>query len=146
MFEEETKPRKKILIVDDDPVVRVIMDEYLSASGYDVQTVSGGTECLSKLAVLKRIEGRLPDVIVLDLLMPDLNGMEVLKNIRNDEAISALPVVMLSANSEMLNHVKSHTVRADSYVQKPFEINQILKAIEEVDEHQDGQEKASELG
>jgi len=116
---------KKVMIVDDDPVVRILISEYLGEHGYEVFVAKGGQECLENL------EKNMPDVLVLDLLMPDMNGMQVLQNIRKNPQTAGLHVVMLSANNEILSIAANQTCKADSYIQKPFELQKVVQTIEE---------------
>jgi DNA-binding response OmpR family regulator len=115
---------KKILIVDDDPVIRVLIEEYLTNQGYDVRVVADGIECLSE------IPGFDPDLVVLDLIMPRMNGVEVLKNLRSNPDTSRLPVLMLSANTDTEAVTDSHHVNANRYLQKPFNLREVLDAVE----------------
>jgi CheY-like chemotaxis protein len=81
---------KKILIIEDDPVTRTIYDHFLKTHGYATVTAKDGTEGLEQLAAIS------PDAIVLDLMMPKLSGVEVLKRLRVQDAYRNLPVIVLS--------------------------------------------------
>ena len=117
---------QKVLVVDDDPVVRILVSEFLSAQGYEVNAVSSGEACLSQLPAVA------PDVLVLDLLMPEMTGIDVLKRLRTDPKTATLPIVMMSSDTESESLVTSHQVTADVYVQKPFGMKEILHAVENV--------------
>jgi len=118
------RQQTKVMIVDDDPVVRILISEYLGSHGYKVLIAEGGQECLDNL------KKDLPDIIVLDLLMPDMNGMQVLKSIRENPRTAGMHVVMLSANSEILSIAAGQDFQADSYIQKPFELSKVIQTIE----------------
>ncbi len=117
---------KKVLIVDDDPVVRILASEFLGSRGYDVETLDNGTECLAKL------NKEQPDVLVLDMLMPDLTGIDVLKQLKDNPQTSKIPIVMLSADTDSEAVLQNADVSADCYVRKPFSVSEIVQAMEEV--------------
>ncbi len=117
---------KKILVVDDDPVVRLLITEFLSAQGYEVLTVESGSECIDTISFKK------PDVVVLDLLMPEMNGIEVLKRLRGNPSTAAVPIVMMSSDFDTESITNSYNLSADGYVQKPFGMRDILSAVEDV--------------
>ena len=116
---------KKVLIVDDDPVIRMLVSEILESFGHSVTTLESGSSCLSSL------KQDLPDVLILDLQMPDMTGLEVLKQLKADSRTSSVPVIMLSANSDSENLSKDE-IRADQYLQKPFNLSEFKKALEQV--------------
>lgn len=118
---------KRVLVVDDDPVVRLLVNEFLSAQGYEVQTVESGSECLNQVTEKK------PDFVVLDLLMPEMNGIEVLKKLRSNPNTSEVPIVMMSSDFDSEAIANSYNVSADGYVQKPFGMRDILSALKEVE-------------
>ncbi len=113
---------KKILIVDDDPVIRMLVTDIVSSFGHSVESSENGKDCLVRLT-----EG-LPDIIFLDLQMPGMNGMEVLKQIRNDARTASVPVVMLSANSEVQS-LGASDCQPDFYISKPFALADFLKVL-----------------
>jgi CheY-like chemotaxis protein len=117
---------KKVLVVDDDPVVRLLVNEFLSSQGYEVLTVESGTECMNAVTDKK------PDVVVLDLLMPEMNGIEVLKRLRDNPNTASLPIVMMSSDFDTRDITSSYNLSADGYVQKPFGMRDILSAVKEV--------------
>lgn len=114
---------KKVLIVDDDPVIRMLVSEIVESFGHTVTSLENGADCLSQL------KQDVPDVLILDLQMPDMTGLEVLKQLKLDSRTSAVPVIMLSANSDSENLSKGE-VKADQYLQKPFNLSDFKKALE----------------
>ena len=117
---------KKVLVVDDDPVVRVLITEFLQSRGYDVETLENGSSCLEKL------HSTTPDILVLDMLMPDLTGIEVLKNIRKNPGTAKLPIVMLSADTDSETVVLNNNLSADCDIRKPFGVNEIVGAVDTI--------------
>ena len=119
---------RNILVVDDDPVIRALVSDTLVACGHAVESVEGGSQCLDRLR-----SGHLPDLVILDLLMPDMSGVEVLRGIRNSTHTSKLPVIMLSANSDAETIFDSEHIRANYYLKKPFKLDEILTVIKGLD-------------
>ncbi len=114
-----------ILVVDDDPVIREVVAFNLRIRGYRVYSVSNGFDALEATAELS------PDLVVLDVMMPDLDGWEVCKIIKdNDESIK---VLMLTArDTERDKMIGRAIMRADAYITKPFDIDELLVAVEQL--------------
>ena len=121
---------KKILVVDDDPVIAILVNEYLSAYGHEIETLSSGTACIERLQQVDK----LPDILILDLIMPEISGIDVLENIRksSEQSLAELPVIMLSADNHTDTLMKDYDFDADAYVEKPFNIKEILDTIEKI--------------
>jgi DNA-binding response OmpR family regulator len=113
--------RGRVLVVDDDDDIRALLGELLGRAGYDVIATAGGRDGLRAL-----YESR-PDVVVLDVSMPDLSGWEVLERIRD---LSDVPVLMLTARGGELEKVRGLRGGADEYVTKPFGRQELLARIE----------------
>lgn len=112
-----------VLVVDDDADVRALVSTLLSRAGYVVVEASDGQ------AALKALYGQRPDLVVLDVNMPERNGWETLERIRE---LSDVPVVMLSARGEELEKVRALRSGADDYVTKPFGRQELLARVESV--------------
>jgi len=107
-----TAPRKRILLVDDEPLIVEVLSEHFKPS-YDIETAANGTDALT--AVLRAR----PDVVLLDINMPRMNGVEVLKDIKKiDETI---PVIMVTANEQIALAADALKTGAFGYVPKPFD-------------------------
>ncbi len=106
--------RKKILAVDDETEALMIVKRVLEADGYEVVTASDGEEALEK------IKQERPDAVILDVVLPGLNGEEVCKNIRSDPALGRLPVIMLTGKTADADRVVGRVIGADIYINKPF--------------------------
>jgi two-component system KDP operon response regulator KdpE len=110
----------KVLLVDDDATLRLTLGIGLRAAGHDVLIAADGRSALQALGEDK------PDLVVLDLGLPDLTGMEVLRRLR---ASSTVPVVVLSARAESTEKVQALDLGADDYVTKPFGMEELLARI-----------------
>jgi two-component system alkaline phosphatase synthesis response regulator PhoP len=120
---------KKILIVDDDPDLVEAVSIILESKGYAVAAAYGGVEGLEKA----RTEN--PDLIVLDVMMPDKDGYEVCKELKADEKYSAIPILLLTAVVSKIPSTKytqqmGMETEADDYVDKPVEPDELVRRIE----------------
>jgi DNA-binding response OmpR family regulator len=111
---------RTILIVDDEPTLRETLAEALDADGFRVLTAADGREALS------RFREHQPDLVVLDLMLPELSGIEVCRIIR---AESGVPIVMLTAKTSELDKVVGLELGADDYVTKPFSLRELTARI-----------------
>lgn len=112
---------KQIAIIDDDQTILSALEIVLSDFGYKVKTISD-----SQKAVLKLMEFK-PDLIFLDLIMPVMDGEEVLKNLKLNKFLKNIPVILLSASSTIEDVAARHNVAG--YIKKPFDIDQIYSLI-----------------
>ncbi|MDY0322817.1 MAG: response regulator transcription factor [Candidatus Carbobacillus sp.] len=115
---------KRILIVDDEPSIVTLLQFNLEKAGYEVMTSGDGRDALV------RIEEASPDLILLDLMLPGIDGMDVLKRLR---ALNIkTPVVMITARDEELDKVLGLELGADDYITKPFRIREVLARIKAI--------------
>ncbi len=111
---------KKILIIDDEPQIVEICRDYLKAAGYETVTASNGVQGLSFAHREK------PDLIVLDLMMPDMNGLDVCRTIRRE---SDVPIIMLTARVEETDKLIGLELGADDYITKPFSPRELVARV-----------------
>lgn len=114
---------KRILVVDDDPTALRLIGYSLQQEGYDVITASSGSDGLSQARKLG------PDLVVLDIMMPDLDGFEVCRRLRADPATSRLPIVMLTAKGQVSDRVAGFRAGADDYVVKPADPSELVARV-----------------
>lgn len=114
----------KVLMADDEPDVLAIMAKKIKAAGYDVVTAVDGQEAWDKIIVEN------PDVILLDITMPKLEGFEVLKRLRETPPSKKWqPVIIISAREELKDIQKGYSLEADHYLTKPCNIEDVLSGI-----------------
>ena len=113
----------KILIVDDEVFNLDLLEQELDGQGYVVERASDGTEALEKIPVFE------PDVILLDYMMPRMNGLEVLKHLREDERHKSTPVILVTAKATQEDKVHGLDAGADDYVIKPFDSFELLARV-----------------
>lgn len=114
---------KKILLVDDEPEILDICRDYLKASGYDVVTAKDGAQGLSAARREK------PDLVVMDLMMPEMDGLELCRAIRRD---SNVPIIMLTARVEETDKLVGLELGADDYMTKPFSPRELVARVKVV--------------
>ena len=112
--------RKKILIVDDEKLARALLRRDLVLAGYDVIVASDGKEAL------KMIDEVTPDLIVVDLVMPELNGFETCRRIRNNERTKKTPVIVVSALQSQSDIAEAKNSGADVFLTKPFKPQEFI--------------------
>jgi len=115
--------QKKILVVDDEPALHKLVKIQLTRRNYDVLS------CLDSEQVVKKIEKWHPDLILMDLMMPKLDGISATRRIRNMELNSYLPIIVLTARKDVLDVVEALEAGADDYITKPFEIDELHARI-----------------
>jgi len=114
---------RTIMVVDDDPDIVTIVKTILEVKGYVVQSASSGQEVLSLLKELK------PDLIILDVMMPQMDGLEVLTRLKGNPATSSIPVILLTAKVQYEDVLGGYKLGADYYITKPFTSTQLMTGI-----------------
>lgn len=123
---------KTILAVDDERDILRIIEHSLTIHGYAVVTAESGREALEHIALQQ------PDIVVLDIMMPGMDGFEVLQQIRADPKTAELPVILLTAKTEEASIAKGWREGANLYLVKPFEMSELLDCVEAISEGNDG--------
>lgn len=130
--------KRSILVVDDDQSVRSYLSDFLSSCGYTVECAESGDQAVARLAA-----GYVPSLIVLDIVMPGINGIEVLENVKRINL--TIPVIILSAGGQTKTVVEAMKVGASDFLVKPFEEQELELAIENVLEKQKLKEEVKNL-
>lgn len=113
----------KILVVDDDPYILMSLEFLMKKNGFDVLVARNGTEAL------QIIKGFIPDVVLLDIMMPDVNGYEICEYIKTHKKLKHCQVVFLSAKSSEADRQKGLDLGASLYIAKPFSTRTIVSQI-----------------
>jgi len=113
----------RILIVEDDPDIAELVGRYLDKAGFITERAASGREALQTIAV------RPPGLMVLDLMLPHVDGLEVCRQIRADEATAAIPIIMLTARAEESERIVGLELGADDYLAKPFSPNELVARV-----------------
>jgi len=120
------KTSTKILIVDDDPDIIEILTYNLSNEGYNVKSAVNGIEAL------KKAKKFIPDIILLDVMMPEMDGIEACSNLREIESLSKSMIIFLSARGEDFTQIAAFDAGADDYINKPVKPKILLKKISSI--------------
>ncbi|MDM7916135.1 MAG: response regulator transcription factor [Candidatus Eisenbacteria bacterium] len=123
--------RKRILVVDDEIYIVHILEFSLTMEGFTVLTASNGEEAL------RMIDQERPDLVVLDIMMPKLDGYEVVAALRKDEQFQSLPVILLSAKGRPIDREAGLAAGADDYITKPFSPRKLIEKIREILDRQE---------
>lgn len=116
--------RDRLLVVEDEPAMLMVLQEILEAEGYEVYCAKDGVEALDILKM-----NALPDLIISDVMMPRMDGFELLRRVRRVDAWANIPFMFLTARTEMSDMTKSKTLGADDYIPKPFNYQELLNVI-----------------
>jgi len=117
--------RKTILIVDDERMLVDMIKLRLEAAGYDIRVAYDGEEALRKTRSAK------PDLVILDIMMPKMDGYEVCRRLKKDPEYAKIPVIMLSAKAQEADKAMGEEAGARAYIAKPFEPGVLLDEIKE---------------
>jgi CheY-like chemotaxis protein len=120
------RSRKKILITDDDPVIIELLQVNLEMEGYDVVTAANGLEAVDKAS------SESPDLVILDIMMPKMDGWSARAELLKSPRTADLPVIFLSARAQQADLKKGYEAGVAEYVTKPFEPVELLSIIERV--------------
>lgn len=117
---------EKILIVDDEINIRELISYNLKSSGYSTISTDNG------ISALKTVKEEKPCLVLLDLMLPGMDGFEVCKEIRKDNEISATPIIMISAKGDEFDKVLGLELGADDYITKPFSVRELISRVKAV--------------
>jgi DNA-binding response OmpR family regulator len=121
-----TVSRGLVLVVEDEPTIADVVARYLRRAGYETDVVGDGA------AALAVVGSRRPDLIVLDVMLPGVNGLEVMRRLRADEGTSRVAILLLTARGEEADRVAGLQLGADDYVVKPFSPAELIARVEAV--------------
>src|SRR5579864_6009289 len=113
----------RILVVEDDQDIAQLVARYLEKAGFASEVASSGRDALTAIAA------RAPDLIVLDLMLPQVGGLEVCRAVRGREATSAIPIIILTARAEESDRIVGLELGADDYLAKPFSPNELVARV-----------------
>lgn len=115
--------KKRILIVDDEKDVCELISDMLKRDGYETLTAFAGEEGLQKAT------GEQPDLVLLDIILPDIDGFEVLRRLRNSAETQKVPVVIVSGKADTASLFKAKDLKSNDYIIKPFTSQDLLRSI-----------------
>jgi DNA-binding response OmpR family regulator len=113
----------RVLVVEDDPDIAQLVAHYLEKAGFTAEITSSGRDALTSIAV------RPPDVLVLDLMLPHVDGLEICRTIRGNDATAGVPIIMLTARAEESDRIVGLEIGADDYLAKPFSPGELVARV-----------------
>ena len=116
----------EVLVVEDEPDIRALIAHHLTRDGFRCRTAADGLEALAQL------RASAPDLVVLDLMLPGIDGLELTRRLRAEPAWAALPIIMLTAKADEIDRVVGLELGADDYVAKPFSPKELLARVRAV--------------
>ena len=117
-------PQKKIFVADDQEEVLAMLRDFLSSKGYEVL---GSRDSKQIVKLIKKFQ---PDLILLDLLMPDLDGFEICRILNNDPEAQSIPIIIMSGLSDLVDIKRAYKLGVVGYLTKPFDMQVVLAEIE----------------
>lgn len=118
---------KRILCIEDEQEMIDLIRLILSRRGYEVQGANGGQEALAMIPTYQ------PDLILLDLMMPEMDGWEVYQQLRSNEATRDIPVIVVTAKAQSIDKVLGlHIAKVDDYIPKPFSPQDLIRSVETI--------------
>jgi len=122
-----TKQMKRILCIEDEPDMIDLIRLILGRRGFEVLGAAGG------MAGLKEVREQLPDLVLLDLMMPDMDGWEVYQQMKAEDSTRNIPVIIVTAKAQSIDKVLGlHIAKVDDYIAKPFSPQDLLNSVEKV--------------
>jgi CheY-like chemotaxis protein len=112
----------RVLLVDDEPVIRELVQAMLEGGGVEVRCIADGARALQEVRAAR------PDLVLLDIVMPGLDGLSVLRLLRAEPGLAGVPIHMLTARARPADHAAAELAGADGYIEKPFK-GQALQAL-----------------
>jgi len=113
----------RVLVVEDDRDIAELVERYLQKAGFSIELLSSGRDAL------KAIADRTPDLLILDLMLPHVDGLEICRSVRSDPQTAAIPIIMLTARAEESERIVGLEIGADDYVAKPFSPNELVARV-----------------
>jgi two-component system alkaline phosphatase synthesis response regulator PhoP len=117
------RPPTRILVAEDDPDIGSLLEHYLRKAGFLPTLVSSGRD------VIPQIKREAPDLLVLDLMLPGLDGLQLCRAIRGDAGMAAIPIIMVTAKAEESDRIVGLELGADDYITKPFSPNEVVARV-----------------
>ena len=116
----------KILLVDDEPNILVPLEFLMTQQGYTVEKATNGQEALSKMTVFR------PDLVILDVMMPGIDGFEVARRIRQNENLDNTRIIFLTAKGSQADRRQGYSMGGEVYISKPFDNDELVNTVSEV--------------
>jgi DNA-binding response OmpR family regulator len=113
----------RVLVVEDDADIAQLLERYLEKAGFSTEALSSGRDALAAIAA------RPPDLLILDLMLPQVDGLEVCRIVRSNQATASIPIIMLTARGDESDRIVGLELGADDYIAKPFSPNELVARV-----------------
>src|SRR5438876_9627943 len=137
--DEIAMPKAKVLVIEDDRSLAEVLSYNVKAAGYEVLVATDGQDGLL------RAETKSPDLVILDLMLPVVDGLDVCRRMRAKSATREIPIIMLTAKAEESDEIVGFSLGADDYVTKPFSVKVLLERIKALRRRLDGNVEAGDV-
>lgn len=122
-MEKDKTHRHRVLVIEDEDNIAVALDYVLMREGYDHDRIASGGEALS------RIRSSHPDLVLLDVMLPDVSGYEICQDVRLDPTLSDVKILMMTARGSAIERRKGLALGADGFISKPFELTELRQEV-----------------
>lgn len=130
----------KILVVDDEPEIHTVLGKILSKEGYTIESSYSAEEAFASIALSR------PDLVILDIMMPKVSGIDVCNKLKNDPSTKDIAILIVSARDAQDDRIEGLTHGADDYVSKPFHLKSLVRKIEHMLMKKDGGKFEKDIG
>ncbi len=118
--------RKRVLIVEDEDNIAIALDYLLSREGYEQDRIANGAEAMARIRAMH------PDLVLLDVMLPEVSGYEICQEIRMDPALSDVKILMMTARGSAMERRKGLALGADGFISKPFELTELRAEVRRI--------------
>ena len=119
----ETAPRKRILVVEDEDNIAIALDYLMTREGYEQERIATGA------GAVERIRASRPDLVLLDVMLPEVSGYEICQQVRLDPALATVKILMMTARGSAMERRKGLAMGADGFISKPFELKALRAEV-----------------
>lgn len=118
--------RKRVLVVEDEDNIAIALDYLLTREGYEQERVANGAEAMARVRAMQ------PDLVLLDVMLPEVSGYEICQEIRMDPALSDVKILMMTARGSAMERRKGLALGADGFISKPFELTELRAEVRRI--------------
>lgn len=118
--------KQRVLIVEDEDNIAIALDYLMTREGYEHERIASGAEALDRIRSLK------PDLVLLDVMLPEVSGYEICQNVRSDESLADVRILMMTARGSAMERRKGLALGADGFIAKPFELKELREEVHRI--------------
>lgn len=118
--------KQRVLIVEDEDNIAIALDYLMTREGYEHERIASGAEALDRIRSLK------PDLVLLDVMLPEVSGYEICQNVRSDDTLADVRILMMTARGSAMERRKGLALGADGFIAKPFELKELREEVHRI--------------